>query len=215
MYSKIRIAFYIIMAFLLVSGCRSAYYAAWEKLGKEKRHLLKDQVEKVRTDQKETSEQFQDVLTLMKQMYSFDGGELEKFYNRLKSEYETCRERAEGLRERIDKVRQVGSDLFSEWENEIEQIENPNLRSKSKRSLRETKRRFARLENSLVRSENSMEPVLQNFQDYVLYLKHNLNARAIGALKNEVSDIESDVNRLITDMNASVREAEEFLRDFE
>ena len=57
-----------------------------------------------------------------------------------------------------------------------------------------------------------MEPVLTNLRDYVLYLKHNLNAQAIGALRAEVRDIEMDVNTLIADMNKSIREADEFLK---
>jgi len=35
----------------IISGCRSSYYTVWETLGKEKRHLLKDQVEKARDEQ--------------------------------------------------------------------------------------------------------------------------------------------------------------------
>ena len=35
----------------LLGGCQTAYYSVWEKLGKEKRHLLKDEVEKARDEQ--------------------------------------------------------------------------------------------------------------------------------------------------------------------
>ena len=37
----------MIFAFLALTGCQAGYYAAMEKLGKEKRHLLKDNVEKL------------------------------------------------------------------------------------------------------------------------------------------------------------------------
>jgi hypothetical protein len=57
-----------------------------------------------------------------------------------------------------------------------------------------------------------MEPVLVQLNDYVLYLKHNLNAQAIGALKREVDDIELEVNRLIADISRSIQEADEFLK---
>jgi len=77
-----------IMILFLFVACQTTYYAVWEQLGKEKRHLLKDQVEKARSDQEEASEQFKDVLTRIKEMYGFDGGGLEEFYNKLKSDYE-------------------------------------------------------------------------------------------------------------------------------
>lgn len=41
-------------------------------------------------------------------------------------------------------------------------------------------------------AEDRMEPVLQAFEDQVLYLKHNLNAQAIGALENELATIRQD-----------------------
>ena len=64
----------------------------------------------------------------------------------------------------------------------------------------------------MTKAKQSMEPVLVNLKDYVLFLKHNLNAQAIGALKAEVRDIEMDVETLIADMNKSIHEADEFLR---
>ena len=35
------------------------------------------------------------------------------------------------------------------------------------------------------RAERTMEPVLSALRDNVLYLKHNLNASAVGALQGE------------------------------
>lgn len=60
-----------------------------------------------------------------------------------------------------------------------------------------------------------MEPVLKRQKDQVLYLKHNLNAQAIGSLKQEVGSIEADVQRLITEMERSIKEADLFLKSFE
>ena len=208
----------ILIALFLVGttvGCQTAYYAAWEKLGKEKRHLLKDSVEDATDEQQKASEQFKDVLTRMKEMYGFDGGELEKVYNKIKSDYERCAGRADSVRERIDSVEQIAADLFSEWEKEIGAISNVRLREKSKRSLRETKSRYARLHTAMTKAEASMDPVLDRLNDYVLYLKHNLNAQAVGALKKEVEDIEIEVRSLVAEIDKSVQEAEAFVKTLE
>ena len=196
-------------------GCQTAYYAAWEKLGKEKRHLLKDHVDDAAEEQQKASEQFKDVLTRMKEMYGFEGGELEKVYNKLKSDYERCSSRADSVRDRVDSVEQIAADLFAEWEKEIGTISNVQLREKSKRSLRETKSRYARLHTAMIKAESSMDPVLVRLNDYVLYLKHNLNAQAVGALKKEVDDIEIEVRSLVADIEKSVKEAEAFVQTLE
>lgn len=207
-------AAWMIGIMICIAGCQTAYYAAWEKLGKEKRHLLKDQVEEVRSDQEQASEQFKDVLTRIKEMYGFDGGDLEDFYQELKADYEDSQERAEDVSDRIDRVEEIAEDLFKEWEREIAEIENPKFKSKSRASLRETQVRYERLHESMIRSEQSMQPVLKKLEDYVLYLKHNLNAQAIGAIRGEVAEIELEVASLIKDINRSVKDADDFLKEF-
>jgi hypothetical protein len=196
-------------------GCQSTYYTVWESLGKEKRHLLKDNVEKARAEQEEASQAFKDVLTRVKELYDFEGGDLEKFYQKLKEDYDTCEGRAGKVGKRIEQVERIASDLFKEWEAEISQMTNEKLKSRSKQSLKETKQKYGRLSEAMNKAEASMAPVLTNLRDYVFFLKHNLNARAIGVLKKEVDDIEVEVGALIRDMRASIEEAEQFLKSLE
>ncbi|RJR32387.1 MAG: DUF2959 domain-containing protein [Desulfobacteraceae bacterium] len=205
----------LLCAFFIATACQTAYYAAWEKLGKEKRHLLRDNVEKAQSEQKEATEQFKDALTRMKELYGFHGGELEEVYNKIKADYEESEEQAASVRERINNVQQIAADLFKEWEGEIQQISDPALREKSRRSLQGSRQNYARLEKAMKRAEASMTPVLKRHQDQVLYLKHNLNAQAIGSLKQEVGAIEVDVKKLVQEMEKSIREADLFLKSFE
>lgn len=204
--------FAVILLTIFFAGCQSAYYAAWETFGKEKRHLLKSQVEDMRSDQQEASEQFKSVLERLKEVYGFDGGELEKFYKSLSSDYEDCEDRADDVRDRIKNVEEIAEDMFAEWEKEIGEISSEKFRTESRQSLDATKDRYSRLHQSMVKAEASIEPVLKKLKDYVLYVKHNLNAQAIGSLKQEVSSIETEVESLIGEINNSIKESEDFLR---
>ncbi len=204
----------VLLIVVFIIGCQSAYYAAWEQFGKEKRHLLRDNVQKASNEQQQASEQFKDVLTRIKEIYGFDGGDLEKAYSKLKSEYDESEERAETVRKRIENVAQIAADLFKEWDQEIDQINDADLREKSIDALSKTRKRYTRLHQAMSEAEKRMAPVLRQVQDYVLYLKHNLNAQAIGALKREVDSIEIEVGSLIKEMNTSIKEAETFLKDF-
>lgn len=60
--------------------------------------------------------------------------------------------------------------------------------------------------------ERSMDPVLHKLRDYVLVLKHSLNAQAIAALRGESIKIQSDITRLLEEMSASIAHADEFVR---
>ena len=205
----------IIMSLLLLfAGCKSAYYSTMEKFGKEKRHILKDRVENVQDSQEKAQEEFKDALTRIKELYHFDGGELETFYKKVKISYEDCEDRANEIETRVASVQSVAADLFREWETEISEISDSKMRSSSRQSLKDAKIKFSRLETVMQNSTNRMAPVLSKLSDYVLYLKHNLNAKAVGALGDEVVSIEQDVTRLIADMNTSIQEAENFINNF-
>lgn len=205
----------LLLVCLATVSCRSTYYAVWEKLGREKRDLLRSNVEKARNEQKDASAEFKDALTQLKELTKFDGGKLEKAYNDFKSQYETCAERADAVRSRIKKVETIAADLFAEWETELSSISNESLRANSREKLRDTKQKYESLHAAMKRAEQSMDPVLTQFRDYVLYLKHNLNAQAIGSLKGEAAAIELEIGKLLQDMNRSIREADAFIKGME
>ena len=106
----------------------------------------------------------------------------------------------------------VAADLFSEWEKEIAQMGTPTLQSSSRQQLQATKERYRDVHNALQNAERTMTPVLSQFKDYVLYLKHNLNAQAIASLKGEATNIQNEISKLVAQMNQSIAKADEFVK---
>lgn len=197
---------------LMLAGCQSAYYAAWEKLGVEKRDILVDRVEDARESQEDAQEQFASALEQFSALINFDGGELQDVYEQLNDEYESSSAAADAVTARIDSVESVAEALFDEWNAELDSYTNANLRRDSERQLKQTQRRYAQLVRSMRNAEQTMQPVLASLKDNVLYLKHNLNASAIGALQGELTTIRNDVNRLIKEMNAAIAQSDEFIK---
>jgi len=199
----------------LALGCGSVYYGALERVGIQKRHILADRIEDGREAQQEAQEQFQDAFERFKTATRFEGGELEATYRGLSAELEDSEARAADVRDRIASIEQVAGDLFEEWEEEIGQISRADLRQKSSTQLRQTKARYAKLLSTMKRAERKMEPVLVAFRDQVLFLKHNLNASAIASLESQATGIQSDVDALVRDLSASIKEADAFLATLE
>ena len=168
---------------IVATGCQSTYYKAYEKLGVYKRDLLKKKVVAARDEEKAAGEQFKDALTRLRELYSVQGGDLEKTYDRLKSEYDDSSTRATAVRKRISEMETVANDLFREWENEIKDITSESMRSSSREQLRQTRDRYTDMHGAIKRAETSMDPVLAKFRDHVLYLKHNLNAQSTRLLR--------------------------------
>lgn len=204
-----------ILMLALMGACSSAYYKTMEGLGIEKRDILVDRVEDARDAQDSASEQFASALDQFRATVNFDGGDLEETYDRLDAEYDNSVSEAEAVSERIDAVEDVAEDLFREWEKELDEYSRADLRRSSAKLLNDTQKRYKQLMATMRRAERSMEPVLEAFHDQVLVLKHNLNARAIGALRNELDSIERDTANLIAQMQKAIAEANAFIESME
>ncbi|RJQ49422.1 MAG: DUF2959 domain-containing protein [Desulfobacteraceae bacterium] len=200
---------------ILFSGCQKVYYQTMEKLGYPKRDLLVREVEKARDSQKEAKDQFESALERFSAVAGYEGGDLEDLYRSLSSEYEESKTRAEAVQQRIEAVSDVAGALFEEWEKEIDQYGDNRLRQVSRQKLSETRSRYKGLIEAMKRAEKKIPPVLTAFNDQVLYLKHNLNARAVASLKNEVEGVRSEVGALIREMTASIQQAERFILQME
>ena len=196
-------------------GCATVNYAVQEQLGIHKRDILRSRVESGRKEQQAAQEQFKTTYERFKEVSGFSGGDLEPVYNRLNAEYERSEARANAVRSRITSIEEVAADLFSEWKTEINLISSPQLRQNSQRNLRDTQARYGTLISAMKKAEAKMDPVLIAFRDQVLYLKHNLNARAIASLDQTLASIENDVADLIGEIQASVDEAERFVAGLE
>lgn len=198
-------------ATLAVSGCQSAYYGAMEKVGVHKRDILVDRVDDARDAQAEAQQEFKSALQRLDELLQFDGGELEERYNALNDDYESSKAAAERVRDRIESIDDVAQALFDEWQEELELYSNDSMRRESERSLRDTERRYNSLLRSMERAAATMDPVLAKLQDNVLFLKHNLNASAVDAIRGEYSSLQTDIQLLIKEMETAINESNQFI----
>ncbi|WP_213663778.1 DUF2959 domain-containing protein [Stutzerimonas stutzeri] len=197
---------------LTLSGCQSAYYSAMEKAGIHKRDILVDRVEDARDSQQDAKQQFKDALERYRSVVKVNGGDLEQRYEALNREYEASVAAANDVHARIEAVEDVAEALFDEWEDELQQYSNASLKSASARELSRTRSEYRTLLQRMKAAEKRIAPVLAVLRDQVLFLKHNLNARAIGALQGEYRTLQSNVDQLMADMQRAIDEADSFIR---
>lgn len=199
-------------ALLTLVGCQSAYYSAMEKVGIHKRDILVDRIEDARDSQQHAKEQFKDALERYRSVVEVKGGDLQKRYDALNSEYEASVVSARDVRSRIEAVEDVADALFKEWEGELKQYSNASLKSASAKELSRTRAEYRTLIQRMKAAEQRIEPVLSVLRDQVLFLKHNLNARAISALHGEYRSLQGNVDQLLADMQRAIDEADTFIR---
>lgn len=201
----------LIAAALVLAGCETAYYSAMETVGFAKRDILASRVESARDSQAEAKREITDALTEFGKVVSYEGGELEARYERLASQLEDGEQAAERVRNRIADVDSVGEALFREWERELDQYTDAKLRARSAEQLRATRSRYDDMLGAMRRAEAKLEPALAPMRDQVLFLKHNLNARAVAGLKSEAAQVDARVNQLVRELDRAIAEADRFI----
>jgi Protein of unknown function (DUF2959) len=203
------------VSLLMVLGCAKAYYGAMEKVGVHKRDILVDRVEDARDAQSEAQVQFKDALEQFGSVVNIENTDLKEAYEKLNAEYEDSDAAAKEVSGRIKKVESVAEDLFAEWEKELDLYTNQALRTNSARKLEETRTRYTDMLASMHKAEKSMDPILGTFHDNVLYLKHNLNAQAIGSLRSEFAGLKVKIEDLVENMNDAITHSNQFIKDLE
>ncbi|MEZ5659834.1 MAG: DUF2959 domain-containing protein [Burkholderiaceae bacterium] len=200
----------------LIGACQSAYYAAMEKIGYEKRDILASRVEAARDAQQDAKKEVVDALTAFSETVNFKGGgELEARYKSLASHLADSEAAANDVRQRVQAVSDVGEALFSEWQDELEQYRSAALKARSREQMRSTRKRYDKMLAAMQRAETRIEPALATLRDQVLFLKHNLNARALGSMQGEVDRVDAQVRQLIAEINKAVAEADGFIATLE
>lgn len=198
---------------ILGAGCQNVYYGTMEKFGVHKRDILVDRVADARDAQNEAKEQFSSALEEFTAVVNFKGGDLEAKYTLLKREFDRSEGKANAVRDRIKDVQRVAEALFKEWEKELEEYTSKSLRESSETKLKQTQQRYTTLIAAMQRAESKIAPVLAAFKDQVLFLKHNLNAKAIASLQDELTTVENEIAVLVREMEKSINEADAFIRE--
>jgi len=182
-----------------------------EKLGYPKRDLMISRVKAAKESQDEAKTQFKSALEQFQVVLAFKGGELQDKYETLEKELAQSEKRAKAVHDKIASVENVSDALFKEWKGELKTYQSAKLRAASEVKLKETERKYDEMMAAMKKAESKLEPVLQPLRDNVMFLKHNLNARAIASLSGELSAVEANVDVLVADLERSSAEAARFI----
>jgi len=201
----------VFIARFLAKKFKHVYYSARESIGDHKRVIVVAQVEQACQSLQETRDEFEDALERFKSLVCVNETTLDHRYNLLNRQYQFCRAKSDAVSDRIRAIEEVSEALFVEWERELDEYSNRSLRMRSSQQLKTARQNYARLIKSMHRAESKIQPVLSAFKDQVLYLKHNLNAQAIAALRHEFIEIGIDISQLIYAMEQTIAEASQFV----
>lgn len=108
----------------------------------------------------------------------------------------------------------IGGEQRPPWESisqEIKQYSRDSLQQMSQRKYDTTKAKYTELIQAMKKAESKLEPALIPLRYQALFMKHNLNAKAIAGLSDELVKVETNVDTLVREMESSVAQADKFI----
>lgn len=212
---KLLLSFFIIISLSACGTAQKVKYSTLEKVGIHKRDILVDRIKETNETQEETKEQFQTAYQELAGLVDVNDQGLERQYNSMAKAVGASEEKADELDSRIKSVNQVATALFKEWQEELDLYQSASLKRVSEQNMNKTKARYNGLYQTMLASQQQITPILEVLQDNTLYLKHNLNARAISSISGEVISVQAKVASLIKQMEDSIAESSRFIEDMQ
>ena len=146
----------LILNLMACETTQNIKYTALEKVGIHKRDILVDRIKETSVSQEKAKQEFQTAYQQLSSLVKINDNGLEAKYNKLKKAVENSENRMDDLKNRIAKVDQVANALFKEWTQELDQYQNPNLRSISASNLNTTKQRYSIIYQKMQSSKNTI-----------------------------------------------------------
>ncbi|NLH17514.1 MAG: DUF2959 domain-containing protein [Phycisphaerae bacterium] len=193
-------------------GCNNSLgYDLQEAMGTPKRQLMVSRVQDTRDSMKETKKTFASAMQQFGSVYKEGGSKLENKYAILKKEYENCNSRASELRSQIANVKSIGQVLFQEWQKELDQFTNEQMRKLSEVKMQQTREKYVTMTSGMDRVSARMTPALNSMNDQLLNIKHSLNALITISLEEELVQLRTHMDSLMTEIDAAVEHCNTFI----
>jgi len=193
-------------------GCNNSLgYSFQEAMGTPKRQVLLSRVQDTRDSLKETKKTFASAMQQFGSVYKESGAKLENKYVILKKEYDTCNSKASELRGQIANVKSIGQVLFQEWQKELDQFTNEQMRKLSEVKMQQTREKYVTMTDSMDRVSARITPVMNSMNDQLLNIKHSLNALIVVSLEEELTQLRGHMDSLSADIDASVNHCNAFI----
>lgn len=182
-----------------------------ETLGYAKRDLLVERIQNTRDAQIDAKREFRTTADYLARVASTSNDQLEGEYYELKRQIRRSEQRARRMSDGIDSVDAVAQALFDDWKAETGQYKSSRLKEAAAAKKVAMERQYSQLARSMQRAESATTPVLLSFRDQLLFLENNLNSRAVISIKEELPDLQRDLDSMVAEVDRSINQATDFM----
>ncbi len=116
----------------------------------------------------------------------------------------------EGIRERVQKVKNAASPYFTRWQDENGKITDPGLRARDAQNLAATRVRYEEIQKRGDEARAAYEPLMVTLKNHRQFWSNNLNAESAAQMKGDAAVLDRNANTLYGLIDTVVETAKKY-----
>jgi chromosome segregation ATPase len=179
----------------------------------ERAAMVKEKIQSLRQDCVQGRRQITATLEELGRLTG-EGVDLRPQFEKFKAELVKMEERAKSARNRADSMREKGGAFFSEWEQQVNTIQNEEIRNEAATRLGKRKKSYDRILAAMQDAKAELVPFLSDLNDIRKLLESELSAGSVASAKNtmkkakwhgedvqeSLSDVEKELDRVSSEL---------------
>ncbi len=141
----------------------------------------------------------------------FDGDAVSAHATLIKAVKESTLQ-AERLEKSVPPLKSTATVVFEEWTRSLESFGNTKLRSHSQERMEETRARCEELVQATVAAQIAYDAFNADLNDHALFLEHDFNSAAVGAIAEQVDQLNFQAAELDKRLEASIVAAKRYIQ---
>jgi chromosome segregation ATPase len=135
-------------------------------------------------------------------------------FEKFKAELVTMEQKALWARERADSMRAKGQAFFSDWEQQIQSIQNPDIRTAAEKRLAKRKKSYEKILSTMQEAKAQLVPFMSDLNDIKKLFDGELTASSVASAKNlirqagwhgedvveSLQDVEKELDRVAAEL---------------
>jgi chromosome segregation ATPase len=179
----------------------------------ERAAMVKEKIQSLRQDCVQGRRQITATLEELGRLTG-EGVDLRPQFEKFKAELVKMEEKAKSARNRADSMREKGTAFFSEWEQQVNTIQNEEIRNEAATRLGKRKKSYDKILAAMQDAKAELVPFLSDLNDIRKLLESELSAGSVASAKNTIkkakwhgedvqeslSDVEKELDRVSAEL---------------
>lgn len=187
----------------LLSGCQ-ALDPARGSFGLHRRDRLVQELDHTNYALLEVQRVFASAKTELEEFETKSDQTLRERHVQLSECYSRCEEAATAAEAAIAALENGARRFFLGWDSELFDYTDPDARKASRIQLEKSRSEYETMIAKVRETEQLMGAVVDEFRDYVSFLRHNLNIQEFASLNDPSADLEARIEALVDDLGRSL-----------